>query len=112
MRNDLDDLLNRYRPAGPPPDLRARVLDAAVPSRAWPWGLAAAALLVVSIGLRAGSDVEMNQVQEPVVDVTTAAIDQLASVLGGGEQARVVAESIILQEQIRAARAAQATETR
>jgi hypothetical protein len=49
---ELDDLLRRYRPAAPPPGLRARVLDgdAVDTRRAWPWAAAAAALLV-AVGL-------------------------------------------------------------
>ena len=43
---ELEDLLRRYRPAGPPPDLRARIMPGAVPvRRTWPWAVAAAALL-------------------------------------------------------------------
>jgi hypothetical protein len=42
----IDELLARYRPAGPPEHLRARVLAAQQPvRRAWPWAAAAAALL-------------------------------------------------------------------
>lgn len=58
---ELEDLLRRYRPAGPPPELRARVTlggdvrmqaTASLDSRrAWPWAAAAAALLAVTTSL-------------------------------------------------------------
>jgi hypothetical protein len=46
---EIDALLRRYQPAGPPPELRARVVDGPVmaPRRAWPWGVAAAVLLAM-----------------------------------------------------------------
>ena len=53
MKPDLDDLLRRYRPSGPPPELRARVLSGATPAgRAWPWVAAAAVLLAATVGLQ------------------------------------------------------------
>ena len=50
--SDIEDLLKRYRPAGPPPDLRARVLRAAEAPRSsglreWLPALAAAALIAL-----------------------------------------------------------------
>ena len=53
MNDDqLDDLFRRVRPAGPPPDLRARILSAQPARRAWPWAAAAAALLAIVVGLQ------------------------------------------------------------
>jgi hypothetical protein len=53
MDPDLDDLLRRYRPAGPPPELRARVVGATTPAgRTWPWVAAAAVLLAATVGLQ------------------------------------------------------------
>jgi hypothetical protein len=80
---EVEALLRRYRPVGPPAALRARVVDAAarpvelpgalrervaperasqprVPApaadRAWPWLAAAAVLLLSALALRAGGD--------------------------------------------------------
>ena len=50
--NELDDLLRRVRPAGPPPELRARILASRPARPAWPWAAAAAALLALTIGLQ------------------------------------------------------------
>ena len=44
---EIEDLLRRYRPAGPCGDLRARIVAGnQVTGRAWPWAAAAAVLLV------------------------------------------------------------------
>ncbi len=50
--NDTEELLHGYRPAGPPPDLRARIMrEAGRPARAgfrdWLPALATAALIIL-----------------------------------------------------------------
>jgi hypothetical protein len=57
--SDVDDPLRRYRPAGPPPDLRARIVlavDHAPPTRLRDWlpAVAAAALIVLLQVLASG----------------------------------------------------------
>lgn len=52
----LEDLLRRVRPAGPPPRLRARIAERPRPLRAWPWVAAAAALLIITAVLQASAD--------------------------------------------------------
>jgi hypothetical protein len=53
MNDDqIEGLLRRVRPAGPPPELRARILLAQPARRAWPWAAAAAALLLMIAGLQ------------------------------------------------------------
>lgn len=44
----MDERLKRYRPAGPSPELRARILEARAEPRAWLW--AAAALIFCLAG--------------------------------------------------------------
>jgi len=55
----IEALLGRYRPVGPPAELRARVLASATPRRSrWSvagW-LAVAAMLIVSLGLDLAAD--------------------------------------------------------
>jgi hypothetical protein len=54
--HDIEDLLARYRPADPPPDLRARVVLPPARGRGgWKWLVAAAALLIVSIAAQWGA---------------------------------------------------------
>jgi hypothetical protein len=53
--DDILDSLRRYRPAGPPPRLRGRVVQVTPAARTWPWAVAAAALLALSIALNVGA---------------------------------------------------------
>lgn len=96
-----DDLLRKYRPVGPPADLRARIL---VPERAaWPWAVAAAALLVATLGLQLAID----SMAVRAIEVTVAPFDfearvsQLTVALGGGEDARRRATLLAVDEDIR-----------
>ena len=53
MKDDqIEDLLRRVQPAGPPPELRARILATRPARPAWPWAAAAAALLLAIAGLQ------------------------------------------------------------
>src|SRR3954468_16206837 len=53
--SELEALLSRYRPADPPGGLEDRLLEQPAlvfrDPRTWPWAVAAAALLAVTIGL-------------------------------------------------------------
>ncbi len=53
--HDILDVLRRYRPAGPPPTLRGRVIHVKPAGRTWPWAVAAAALLASSVALNVGA---------------------------------------------------------
>jgi len=57
--HEIEGVLRRYRPIGPPADLRDRVLRAALPGRPWRtaagW-LAAAAVIGLSIGLHLATE--------------------------------------------------------
>ncbi len=64
MNSDMDheaeivQRLRRYRPIGPSPTLRARILAASeppMPQRTWPWAVAAAAALLAIVVLHAAS---------------------------------------------------------
>jgi hypothetical protein len=47
----IEELLRAHRPAGPPADLRERIIGGRVRvAPAWPWLFAAAALLAMSVG--------------------------------------------------------------
>ena len=55
---DVENLLQRHRPADPPADLRARIVSAPIRAqRTWPWAAAAAALLAVSMSMTVASEI-------------------------------------------------------
>lgn len=91
----LEDLLTRYRPAGPPESFRARCLTPPV-TRVWPWATAAAALLAITVGLEAAAAGAMARADVAVAsDPTAQAIAELAETLGGDAAARRAAEQVI-----------------
>jgi hypothetical protein len=114
--HDVEELLRRVRPVGPPAELRARIeregarasWERAVEERrAWPWAVAAAALLALTVGLR----VETNRLEARVEvppDPTAAIVDDLADRLGGDDRARWLAVLMVLEQQMRAERATEA----
>jgi hypothetical protein len=64
---DTEDPLRGYRPAGPPPDLRVRIMQSVAPPRriGWAWvpAFATAALIVLfyalNLGMRAGIEARL-----------------------------------------------------
>ncbi|MGH9372588.1 MAG: hypothetical protein ACRD15_13750 [Vicinamibacterales bacterium] len=103
--HELEHLLRRVRPAGPPADLRSRILCSAAgqAARLWPWAAAAAALLVTTVALHAGA----NRSIAGAVTVPPANEEILAgltNMLGGDADARAKAELILASEQARVAR--------
>lgn len=62
----IEQLLRQLRPAGPPPELRARIVSAG-PRRAWPWIAAAAAMLLMTIALQVAASSLRQQVRPAVV---------------------------------------------
>lgn len=67
---------------------------------------AAAALLVLTVILRSQAAAQAAHLSEPSFDTGRAAIDRLTMMLGGTEEARVLAGTVALDEQLRAERAA------
>jgi hypothetical protein len=53
---DLEKLLRRYRPAGPPAELRVRIATTHRAPRTWTWAAAAAALIAVMVGFHVSAD--------------------------------------------------------
>jgi hypothetical protein len=96
-----EDLLRKYRPVGPPPRLRARVVEGDAP--AWPWAAAAAALLLVALSFHlATSSLGLAEsMQEPFG--VEARIAYIAERLGGSEAARETATWIVMEEEVRRA---------
>jgi hypothetical protein len=95
-----EDLLRKYRPAGAPADLRARLL---VPERAaWPWMAAAAALLALTVGLHAATAVMAKQSLAPTEDPFgfDTRVSLLAEAMGGNDEARRAAMLLVTGEEI------------
>ena len=99
MKDDqeLEDLLRRYEPAAPRASLRSRVIASSVREpRAWPWAVAAAALVVLAVGLATAAA----RVIEPVdADSATSQraleVEALASIVGDADNPRALAEWMI-----------------
>ncbi len=98
MNDDLEDILRRFRPAGPPEQLRQRILLAHALRRRhaarWPIRLyrtAVAALLLLALGLLHSAD-RLNQDSASRVGVGpvrwTAEAQQAADLIGTGAAGR------------------------
>ena len=88
---DIEELLARYRPATRLPDFPVTRLG---DGRTWPWMVAAAALLAVSIGLHAA----VVPAPEPSSLVDAARVQAIADELGGDADSRIMAEWIVRRE--------------
>lgn len=100
--SEIEDLLRKYQPVGPPAELRQRILAITRVPRIWPWASAAAALLVLGLTFHlaarnetAGADVKLGT--SAVARVT----EDLTNMLGGDLRARELAEFIVVEQQLR-----------
>lgn len=98
--SEIEDLLRRYQPVAPSPDLSARIFDGRA-SRTWPWAAAAAALLAMTIALHAATN-RLASRGVPAASEAGPTVDDLAAALGGGDEARRMAELILLEQRARA----------
>ena len=100
---EIEELLRRYRPAGPPSQLRARVTAPMPAQRIWPWAAAAAVLLLSLMTLRISARSETaNADLQFGPDAADRAVEELSQLLGDTVDARAVAASIVMEEQLRA----------
>ena len=92
--DQLETLLRRYRPIGPPPELRDRVIRPRLRWREWLLPTAAAAAAVVFYAL---TDATRRQfVNGPSADAAReVAVAELTTQLGGDEVARLQAEQVM-----------------
>lgn len=99
---NIEEMLRRYRPVDPPARLRARVLSIAARQRIWPWAIAAAALLLVTVIFHraSGNAIAVARVTAGPA-ISNRMTDDLTSILGGDEAARALAEAIVLERQVR-----------
>jgi hypothetical protein len=100
--SEIEDLLRKYRPVGPPAELRHRILATTRVLRVWPWAAATAALLILGITFQlaarnevAGADLNLGP--SAVARVT----EDLTNMLGGDLRARELAELIVVEQQVR-----------
>ena len=99
--HDVEQLLRRYRPVGPPSELAARIVGDTSSRRIWPWAAAAAALLALTLGAKAASERLVGTMAMPPDPIVTAA-DDLIDRFGTDETSRRLVESMIAEQQIRA----------
>lgn len=96
---EFEELLSRYRPADPRSDLWdqiSKLPDSQISKseRAWPWAVAAAALLAISVGLHATvvAPPESSSLVDP------ARVQAIVDELGGSPDSRTMAEWIARRE--------------
>jgi hypothetical protein len=92
---ELDDLLRRYRPAGPPAELRARLIASAAPMpRTWPWAAAAAALLAAVCVTQLWTRNVYEGVRRTVVPAWASALSNLPALESAVEKDPLLRERI------------------
>ena len=102
MKNsEIEDLLRKFRVAGPPAEMRQRILAMNRSPRIWPWTSAAAALLILGLTFQlaarnAAAGADLNLGPSAVARVT----EDLTNMLGGDLRARELAELIIVEQQV------------
>ncbi len=108
---ELERLLERYRPAGPPASLRERVLQGGRPRRSpvsttARWLSAAAAIFVAALLHRQASHT-LDAIGRPAAETAAreraAAIDDMTELMGGDDRARRAAEQWYEAERMTAA---------
>jgi hypothetical protein len=101
---DVERTLRRYRPADPRPEFRQAVVEPR-PSAA-SWAALAAGLLAAVVLLKVGMAHEINRLPAESVDLERESMERLTEALGGGMEARRVAQILMLQDAVRQANAA------
>jgi len=93
---NLERLLRRYEPVPPSASLRARVVGTHGSRRAWPWAVAAAALVVLTVGLQAASARLLRDVAGAVQpNAQTEEVDALATMMGDADDPGGAARQMI-----------------
>jgi hypothetical protein len=99
--SEIEDLLRKYRPVGPPAELRHRILATTSVPRIWPWASAAAALLVVGFTFQLAA---RNEVADAGLNLGPSAVarvtEDLTNMLGDDLRARELAEFIVVQQEV------------
>ena len=92
---EIEDLLRRYRPAGPAGDLRVRILAAdRFTGRAWPWAAAAAVLLGAVCATYAWTQSVYEDVRNTVAQRPASVMSNLPALQSAIEEDPVLRERI------------------
>ena len=92
---EIEDLLRRYRPAGPGGDLRARIVAASqVTGRAWPWAAAAAVLLGAVCATQLWTESVYEDVRNSVAPAHSSIMSDLPALQSAVEEDPVLRERI------------------
>jgi hypothetical protein len=94
----ITELLRRFKPVGPPPELRMFALYPVRADRIWPWATAAAALLAAALGLHVAADRTLATIAVPI---DPSSVDALAAAMGGDEEAGRVARLMVAEQTFR-----------
>lgn len=106
--SEIESVLRKYRPRETPAHLRERIVGSARPP-VWPWAAAAAVLLVSVLTFRVAAQREAGRL-DLGPDPAAATVADLTDALGGDAAARALAESIVMEAQLRSEMAAPARE--
>jgi hypothetical protein len=98
---ELERLLRRFQPTDPPSGLRARIVLVPTSQPVWPWAAAAAALLASAMTFKMATEREAGRI-DLGRDHSAVQVGELTAVLGGDAEARELAESIVIEAQLRA----------
>jgi hypothetical protein len=110
--SELERYLALVRVVGPPADLRSRILSGAAERRAWPWMVAAAAVLCVSLALHGAVDRHAAAlIDAPDAQSLDVRVERITNLLGSGSDSRRLATFIVTAEEV-ARRAEQLEERR
>jgi hypothetical protein len=101
--SDIENVLRKYRPGGPPNQLRQRIVRSEPRQSIRPWLAAAAVLILCVLTCRVAARREVSQVDLQLgLDANARVVDELTDILGGNAEARELAESMVMEAQVRA----------
>jgi hypothetical protein len=90
----IEQLLRRHKPVGPPRRLRTRILVPTAPAPMWPWAVAVSIALGGTIAVQTLSGQILERIDlGAAADARQLAIEVLADILGGDATAWHLAEA-------------------